>query len=99
MKRFASGSRSLRRLVAGVATTALAALCFTAAPAAAAPNDDGPFLLQNGAFTTYVLCANKDNDAVFVTPIADSAKNTYCQWKQIGSDNQFKLANLGKGAR
>ncbi|MEV1065509.1 hypothetical protein [Streptomyces sp. NPDC050263] len=92
-------SQSRGRLGARLAAAAgLAALCITAAPAtsaSAAPAAAG-VMLQNGRFNDAVLCASADNQALWMVSKDAARGNSYCRWKQFGTDSQFTLYNLGK---
>jgi hypothetical protein len=92
-------SRSRGRLGARLAAAAgLAALCITAVPAtsaSAAPTAAG-VMLQNGRFDDAVLCASADNQELWMVSKSAAGGNSYCRWKQFGTDGQFVLYNLGK---
>ena len=84
-----------RLLTVAVATAGLAAVPVAAS---AAPNalPGGSVMIQNGAFTDYVLCASADNSSVWLKTKASAAGNAYCAWMQFGGDGQFTLFNVGK---
>lgn len=51
-------------------------------------------LIQNAGFRGYVLCANADNESVYVKPI--DTRDRFCTWVQISSGPAQIMYNVGK---
>ncbi|WP_371501132.1 hypothetical protein OG871_30070 [Kitasatospora sp. NBC_00374] len=98
MTRSKRASRRPLRLRGGLAATGLAAALLTALPAAPASASQqavpGAVLIQNAGFRGYVLCANADNESVYVKPI--DTRDRFCTWVQISSGPAQIMYNVGK---
>ncbi|MDT0469473.1 hypothetical protein [Streptomyces gibsoniae] len=99
MTRTKWASRGRRRFRAGLATAGVAAVLFTAMPAAsaaAAPHAlSGSVMIESGTFHGYVLCASPKDESVWLKPINTS--DLYCSWMAFGPASQFTLFNPAKG--